>query len=392
MHTWLMAAGRATGYAQPAGTTKYLVVAGDLAIPVAGPHNSPVYAWGPYTWASLSLRVIRNFTTAPSTVRSWKNGSPGNQAVLIGPGQVGLFQDLMGNDLLAERDFFAWKVVNGGGGVLVYTIIACILSSDSPIPMLICGNEIEQQSYGHNRFAAIAGMPDATSKEDRAKYTFRTPSILSHLQVSVYPGNLNGPVIFRLRKNSSNGNQAIYIPQGGFGDFVDRQNTDLISPGDSVNYKMEIGGTSGKVAFRGYQLRSESQGRQVAAATPSKDGKSLGFGSVAYLPVEGVCQWYARQEADVQTPALCSFLAKNMFVRIGDNGLNGPSTFRLRKNGGDSGLGVIVGPGQKGIFEDLENTMDFSPADLLDWQIMAGGSWGSIRPTYVGFELSTIGA
>ena len=78
--------------------------------------------------------------------------------------------------------------------------------------------------------------------------------------------------------------------------------------------------------------------------------------------------------------------------RIGDNGLNGPSAFRLRKNGGDSGLEVIIGPGQKGGFEDLENTVDFSPSDFLDWQIMAGGSWGSIRPTYVGFELSTIGA
>lgn len=190
----------------------------------------------------------------------------------------------------------------------------------------------------------------------------------------------------RLRVNGGNGNQIITIGAGATGAFEDLVNTDNIVPGDEVNYRMDAGGLNTQRILPTYtSIKSNSDGRQSGGSDPITTTE-LQYGMTRYLPIECNTGEFGTVEADCQSEARTSLEARNMFVNIPTNGINGNIVLTLRQNGANSALTVTVGAGLTGFFEDLVNTVNFLSTDLINWIVVAAGSSGWAHLSVISFE------
>ena len=387
MPTYPLVAGHSTGYAIAASLTRYINPAGGITLTATEARHQAV-ARDSYTLANLYVRVIANATTASSTVGSRKNTAAGAQSVSIGAGATGVFQDSVNSDSLVAGDLFCSQAVVGAGGSLTLTIIAYTLATASnTTPILIAGNVLAATvAFGVTTYAPIGGEIRYNTTEARSQYIFRVAATLSNFRIYVQDNSVDGTTTVRTRKNAADGAQSVSVGASTTGAFEDTVNSDSIASGDAVAYQVVAGGTVGSIRIIIWQLKSNSAGRQVISA--NNQATTLAFGITRYVPLEAGCQLYATTETDTQVAAQASFSAKNLFVRVPTNSINGSTTFTLRRNTADSVLTVTVAASTTGTFEDTTNTVDCVAADLLGWGIVTGGSSGSMVITYIGFELA----
>ena len=390
MPSYPLVAGHSTGGTTTTGTV-YHNPAGGLAVSAVEARLQAV-ARDSYTLANLYVRIIANGTTASSTVRSRKNTANGAQSVSIGAGATGVFQDSVNSDSLVAGDLFNTQRVVGAGGSLTLTIIAYTLATASnTTPILIAGDVTSLSvGFGATTYAPIGGEARYNGTEARSQYIFRVAATLSNFRIFVRSNTLDNGTTVRTRKNAADGAQSVSVPASTTGAYEDTVNSDSVASGDAVAYQVVTGGTAGSFAISIWQLKSNSAGRQVIAANP--DTGTIGSGLTRYVPLEAGVQSYAATEANTQVAAQAGLTAKNLFVRVPTNSINGNTTFTLRQNAGDSALAVSVGSGATGTFEDTSNTVSCVAADLLDWGVVTGGTSGSMVITYIGFELAQPGA
>ncbi len=387
MPTYPLVAGHSTGIAFGVSSTRYVNPAGGIAYSGAEARQQAV-ARDSYTLANLYVRVIANGTNASSTVRSRKNTANGAQSVSIGAGATGVFQDSVNSDSLAAGDLFNTQTVVGAGGSLTLTVIAYTLATASnTTPILIAGDVASLSvGFGVTTYAPIGGEARYNGTEARSQYIFRVAATLSNFRIYVRANTINNGTTVRTRKNAADGAQSVSVPASTTGAYEDTANSDSVASGDAVAYQVVTGGTSGSFAISIWQMKSNSAGRQVISANP--DTGTISSGLTRYVPLEAGVQAYATTEANTQVAAQASFTAKNLFVRVPTNSINGNTTFTLRQNTGNSTLTVSVGSGATGTFEDTSNAVSCVAADLLDWGVVTGGTSGSMVITYIGFELA----
>ena len=391
MPTYLFVAGHSVGHAIAASYTGYLNPAGGMTYSTTEVAHQAV-ARDSYTLAKLYVRVTANATTASSTIRSRKNTANGAQSVSIGAGATGVFQDSVNSDSLVAGDLFNTQVVVGAGGTLTLTIIAYTLATASNTTPIIIAGKIATHTLGTGitTYTAIGGQHWYNTTEARSQYIFRVAATLSNFRIYMRANTVNGASTFRTRKNAADGAQSFSVGASTTGAFEDTVNSDSIASGDAVAYQAVTGGSGGGTcSITIWQIKSNSAGRQVISA---KSGTTtIGFGLTRYVALEAGSQDYATTEADTQVAAQASFTAKNLFVRVPTNSLNGSTTFTLRKNTAGSALTASVGASATGTFEDTTNTVSCVAADLLDWEVVTGGTSGSMEITYIGFELAQPG-
>jgi len=339
-----------------------------------------------YTLKNLYCHLIVNTMDDTTTVQSRVNGGNGNQVINIPTVTTGTFEDAANTDALVTGDLFDTKVASASGsGTTTFTVISYILSTvtnTTPILATVGNISLFQNS---TRYIGLGGEIGWSNTEVEGQYRFRVAATLSNLRVYLTTNNHTTATTARTRVNGGNGNQSVSIGAGATGAFEDAVNTDNIASGDNVNYQVVTGITTTS-AWTLFQVKSNSAGRQVIAGLISTT-TTLGNGLTRYLPCETDCQAFALVEARTQTEANAAFNAKNMYVYISANTLDGATTFRLRKNSGNSNLVVSVGAGLTGQFEDIVNTDSFVAADLLNWSVITGGTGGTIAIHYIGFEL-----
>jgi len=366
------------------GTTLYFAPCGDME-DVTAEASSQLIARDSYTLKNLYVRVTANSLDGATTIRSKVNSVNGNQSVSIGAGATGVFEDAVNTDNLVNGDLFCTEVVYGGtGGSITHTIFSYILSTASNTTPILATTCCYGSVNGTQYAPIIGSLAALTSTETRSQYRFRVAATLSNLRTYVSFNTVAVTSTVRTRKNTANGAQSVSIPGTATGAFEDALNTDIIASGDNVNFQAIQGG-AGTLALTLIQLKSNSAGEQIGAASVSL--ASLGDGLTRYVAIGGISQSFTATEANVQVSARTPFTAKNMYVLIGSNSINGATTFRMRKNGGNGNMSVSVPAATTGQFEDTVNTDGFVAANLLNWQIITGGTSGTMVINCIGFEL-----
>ena len=388
MATWPMVNGSAEGTTVNASLTRYTTPAGQIAFS-ATEADGQALSRDSYTWAKLYVRVIANSLTGATTLRSRVNGANGNQSVTIGAGTTGTYTDDVNSDSLVSGGLFNFQVVTGTGTSITFTVIASTLTATSNVPILFTGAATPDDyfPFGSTNYVPIEGRNGFHATESRSQYIFRVASTLSNLRVYVLSNSLAGASTIRTRRNTANGNQSVSIGAGVTGAFEDAVNTDAVAVGDMVNYQIVTGGAANYLGVLTYQVKSSSTGRQQAACQ-AYDHQVFGPAATRYLTIEGGAQELTTTEANTQSAARTAFNARNLFVRIAANTLDGATTVRTRKNGANGNLSVSIGAGATGAFEDTANTDSFIATDLLNYQVDTTASTvNAIRLTIVGFEL-----
>jgi len=347
-----------------------------------------------YTISKLYIYVVSNDTTT-TTVKSRKQTPPGaaadgNQSISIGDSATGAFTDAVNSDSLVDGDLFCTQFVTAGGSSLRFSIVSYILSTVSNTTPILATSYypgLTTQAKALVRCYTIAGKLAGTATESATYYTFRVAATLSNLRIYISANTVTA-VSTLITKNGANPrNQSVSIPASTSGAFEDTVNTDNVADGEDVHYQLTTGATGTSLTICSIQVKSNSEGRQVAAATPGTT--TLAIALTRYVGIEGNSQSYGTDETLVQATARCSFTAKNMYVNISANTVTAASTLTLRKDTANSTLTVSVPSTLTGQFEDIDpaHAVDFVAASLINWGIVTGATGTAITIVCIGFEL-----
>lgn len=394
MPQWLLVASHGKGVSQNSGLTNYISIGGSIADLSGTETRIQAIARDTYTLADLLVRVIANDLDGTTIVRTRENAGNGNQSVSILTTQTGTFQDAVNSDVLVDGGLFNYQIVTAGSsGAIDISIISTTLATASNNTPIIGGSG--RTFAGTSYCAIVGGMPYAggsscSATEAHAQYTFRTAAILSNLRFYYDLYNYEDGVV-RVRINGVDGNLVISIPAAGTGIFEDAVNSDSISVGDEVCLEFTPGTPTGggaSLVIQGLSLKSSSLSRQTACADAGPYS-TQDWDAILYFAPEGPIQSDAQAattEANVQCLTRMAFDAKNFFVNVKTNTVNGARTVTTRINGGDGSLSVSVGAAATGFFEDLVNTDTLADDDLYNYKVGTGGTEGTTDFSVIGFE------
>ncbi|GAI71869.1 unnamed protein product, partial [marine sediment metagenome] len=287
--------------------------------------------------------------------------------------------------------FCTQSVTPDAGTDIKYTVFSYILStSANTTPILAATGATGAINVGKTCYFPLIGYVYAfeSTWEPRTLYKFRVAATLSNLYAYVYTNTITAASTLITRRNRINGSQSVSITASTTGGFEDTVNSDNIASGNNVNLRLVTGATGTSIALSVFQVKSNSAGRQVAAA--SSYIISLVKGRTTYITIEGNCQSINDDETLVQVTARTAFIAKNMYVNLYTNGITNTTTFTLRKDGANGGLLVSVPSGATGQFEDLDpaHATNFVAASLINWRVVTPYIGTSICISCIGFELA----
>lgn len=393
MPSYFIGSGIAEGDSQDSALTRYAqpfgAPAGD-----ATEANQQILARDSYTLSDLFIRLTANDLNGTTTVKSRVGGADGNQVVSIDAAATGAFTDDVNSDSLVSGNLFCTEIVTAGSsGSITYTIISYILSTASnTTPILATTGKFFAKSFP-TQHPIIGGEAYASTShaETYCRYLFRVSAALTNLRIYVSENTADGTASVKTRVDLGDGNQALSIGAGATGAFEDTTHTDDISIGENVNYKLVIVSSASieGVNMRSFQLKSNSAGQQCCVATPA--GTFINEGLTVYQTIIGSGEITPpATETNVKATARAIFTAKNMYVSVGLNMLDGTTTFRIRKNGADGNLVASVGADATGQFEDLVNSDGFIATDELNWKIVTGSGGVIIQVDIIGFELEQV--
>lgn len=373
------------------GTTRYmhamgyLEVSAQLLIPDIRVYDS-------YTLSDLYVQVYTNTLTGNCVVDSLVNTFGGNCTVTIGGGATGVFEDAVNSDNLVATDDFCTRVVATVGGTdIVIGLVSYTLEAATDIPIIAATDpDGAIQTFGVTRYYNIVGRIDDGTVEADAQYKFLTSETLSKMRIYVSGNGHNSAGSATIRIGGADGNLTVVIGATTTGDFEDLANNDVIPVNGLVDVKVITGGVAGNLTIPTLQFRCASTVR-ITAQGYSTAGAGIDDGSTRWYALEGSAGLLPTWEPYTQVHARTAFTAKNGYAYVRSNTLNGACVATFRINTADATLAITIGAGLTGGFQDTVNTDAVAVGNLVNWELIAGGTAGWIYFQALGFELEQPG-
>lgn len=98
--------------------------------------------------------------------------------------------------------------------------------------------------------------------------------------------------------------------------------------------------------------------------------------STSWVPIVGY-NTVGATEAIVGVAAGFTGSIKGLYAKLGANSLNVSLTLKLRKNGADTGIAVVITAGSTAVFSDLLNSVAIATTDILTFQLSAPAGSGA---------------
>lgn len=341
----------------------------------------------PGTYKSMGVRVTANtFSTGgDSAVYTFrKNGASGNQAIQIANLGAGYFTDAVHEDIVIAGDQINMALIhNNGTKSVTSTEIFLQFSAGTD---LVFSNTTTGQNVSLV-YMPIAGTTQATNpmgyttEDGLSQVIMRAPGIASSLQITLQNNNSLIASTLRVRKNSANGNQAVSIPIGTNGTFVDATHTDAITSGDLFNTSISTDGrtfipTALSISIAPNAFKQDVVASVVNALTLATGNSLIAFGGSAFL---------SATESPVQAALPMATSLGHLRCYCNSDG-TAAVTISIRKNGVTGNSAISIPGGAAGVFEDTIHTDSFVAGDSINY--LAVGGAGSSR--HMGWIASTL--
>lgn len=369
MGKWFLNIGHSAGESIAAATTRYCAPLGGKSdgsgtLFSTTEANAALLVRDAMTWSNLYVRVTVNACGADTTVRS-QVGLPmafGNQIVTIGAGATGAFEDAVNTDAIAAGQYFDWRITTGAGGAVTFTVIASCLTGSTYIVGAYDGYNSQGVGTG---YYPVVGSARVQTARAQAQVRFRVAGTLSNMFVYCYSNTSANDNIMSLEIGGIAVNQHVHIAAGATGAFEDAVNTDAVVAGDLVNGIMINANGTLRISIHEYKFT----GGPVVGASDGFGTTTIAFGVTRFAPISCNLFSVTATEANTQFAVNTTVRARNMFAYVRTNTLNGNCVIRFRKNTANGNQSVTFGAGATGILEDLVNTDDLVPANVVNWGI-----------------------
>lgn len=243
----------------------------------------------------------------------------------------------------------------------------------------------------------LGGSPHVESAitASNARVRHRSPGTISGLYVVVPTNDRSTSVTITSAIGGSAGNQTVTVPAATTGSFEDTTNSDTISAGNDLSYRLTrtaaTAGTSLDITSLSVSFAATTDtvarqtlwlaGHGFAFNTGSRYTGIAGYGSTSTIPTG------TETEADVEM--LHAATLRNGGVLVSTNTCNGDRTLTLRVNAANSALAITIPNATSGTFEDTSNSVAVSLGDLVDWDIGNGGSSGTTTVQWYALDVVT---
>lgn len=381
--------GKSDGEALASSNTFYFSLTGnDVFSTVVVEDDVKIRISTSVTLKNLLIRITGNSLTSPSTVRTRKNGANGNLSVSIPAGSGGTFEDTVNSDSLVDGDDANYQIVVGTTGTsMTVTVLSCMIEHATVETSYLATLNVATLNASSTTYAPVNGA-NFNATEANVQYTIRFSATGARLGCFVDANSLGGATTVRTRKNNANGGQSLSVPAGSTGFFEDTTGTDSFAAADIINYQIVSGGKGAQsIHFERFHDRLDVTATDnfiimSAAGSPA----TVSFGSTVYRILGGTS--HPGGETGVQAKIRASDLTgNNFFVRISANSVNGASTLRTRNNGANGNLSVSVAANTTGIFEDTVNSDSYVIGDLVNYEIVTGGTSGTMTINIMALQL-----
>lgn len=247
-------------------------------------------------------------------------------------------------------------------------------------------------SADFTRFMGIAGIIQSRTTESHVQHRIRHTCRLENLLVRVSSNTHDGLDTFRVRVNGGDGNLTIAVPAMATGVFEDTANTQSLSDGDLVDTRIVSGGASGTLDLNliSYVLTDPVGNRSYVMG--GSDGTfGAVFGSTLFGHLGGDIIHGETVEAETQYRLRFSTTLDRFRVVVATNTIDGASTFRTRVNGANGNQTFTVPSLATGEFEDTTNSDITSSGDLVNYQLVTGGTVGSMVVSHTQIRMDAVG-
>lgn len=242
-----------------------------------------------------------------------------------------------------------------------------------------------------------SGAIISTTTESQTQITWRTAGIFSSLRAKLSSNTyalLSSTIKFRV--GGANGNQALSIPAGSTGEFVDAVDTDTITAGSQIDLQIVTQAGAGDfISITSVSLlfaaSSKTVKKIVAANATSTFATAAATG---YIRFGGALSPVALEttEANAQAKLFVNGTLTNFFVNVVTNARTTTTTLGSRIGGVNGNLSVSVLTTATGIYEDTTDSDTLSSAGTLVCFYQtngAGPDTGAFGMHAVGAELTT---
>lgn len=220
----------------------------------------------------------------------------------------------------------------------------------------------------------------------------RTPGTFSRMWLLILT-NSRGASTYRIRVNGADGNQTVSIAASFTGYAEDLTNTDTVTAGQLVGYRVTTG--AGGTAFvdraAGAAFEASDTTKCVTLMGAGSGGSwNLSTASVTVFAPAGAEGNSTATEADAQYKMMAPAVAANLSVYVSANGRTTTTTIRSRVNGADGNMVIsLAGSSAAGQYEDLVNTDALAAGDLLCYSIATGTGAGTLTLYSTKVELAS---
>lgn len=171
-------------------------------------------------------------------------------------------------------------------------------------------------------------------------------------------------------------NSLVTITASTSGYFTDSVNNDVITAGTIVRLEGTVAGT-GTIALGGFSGVYNTTGSDYI----SYIGTLIAYSNSAstnYATFSGATNVPNSTESQHQLRIATAGTLRNLSLRVYSNSRSADDTIKVRLNGADTSISVVVPAAFTGVVQDLVNTQAVVAGDLVNWSIVAPTNTGSV--------------
>lgn len=252
------------------------------------------------------------------------------------------------------------------------------------------------QAFAVTQYRPLTGNCTRNSTENTVQSTMRSAGTFSGMTINMNANTINATSTMRFRKNAANGNQTITIGSSATGQFQDTTNTDSVVAGDTVDYAITTGGTTGT---QSPQVISSTFDSSTPTTLTSNRlmvidaGGVTGYTTASTTFFKALTGWFETTttvtEASSQVKVQYAGTYRYLAARLTANSRTTTTTIRIRKNGANGSSSVAFGSTATGLLEDTTNSDTVVAGDLICYGITNGTGTLAITHCNISCEFRT---
>ncbi len=200
----------------------------------------------------LQVYVDSNARTTTTTLRTRKNGANGAQSVSITSTATGRFEDTTNSDTIAVNDLVNVQYTSGTGTqtLSVITLSVSYESTNNNDCMFTTGQSVATSlAASTTSYGSINGMGTITGIDDRYRTLIHINGTLSNYGLTISSNATTATSTGTVSVASASAAVTVSVAAAGTGLFEDTTNTQSVTSGDEISFKVIVG-AGGTLSFR----------------------------------------------------------------------------------------------------------------------------------------------